>query len=392
MPSPIYRILLWSGLLVGFGVRLFRLGAESLWYDETVSVYLAQQSVPALIAHTARDIHPPGYYLLLHLWQAVTQPTLQHGLEFLYAWPSLAAGMVLLPLLYALGRRWFGVRVALAALWIGALHPFSVWYSQEVRMYTVGAALCLVCLWAAHRWAEDGSTRQLVVYAVTGAAALYTLYYAAFALLAINLIIVVLIFQESSELSGRWRGRRLLHWVTAQVGVLVLWSPWLPNAWRQVTDPPVPPWRGELDILSALRESLSALLVGQSPPFDAFVLVIALFVLFGFTRKTVASRLWVYAYVFVPLAVILSLSALVTPLYHVRYFFVYAAAAPLLLAVALDVLARWRYVYALGIGALLALSAWSLVEFWENPLYRADDHRAAVQILATGWRLAMRSW
>ena len=59
-----YCVLL---LLVGFGLRLYRLGADSLWYDETVSAYLANQSITDLIAYTAKDIHPPGYYLLLHL-------------------------------------------------------------------------------------------------------------------------------------------------------------------------------------------------------------------------------------------------------------------------------------------------------------------------------------
>ena len=88
------RSLLLAGILLGFALRLHRLGAESLWYDETVSVHLARKPIAAMIAHTSGDIHPPGYYLLLHLWQQVTTPTLAHGLEFLYAWPSLVAGVL----------------------------------------------------------------------------------------------------------------------------------------------------------------------------------------------------------------------------------------------------------------------------------------------------------
>ena len=381
--SPIYRLLLCIGLLAGFGLRLFRLGAESLWYDETASVYLAQQPIPDLIAHTARDIHPPGYYLLLHFWQALTAPSLQHGLEFLYAWPSLVAGMLLLPLLYALGRRWFGPRVALTALWIGALHPFALWYSQEVRMYTVGALLGLLCLWCADKWVMDRSRRALVVYSVAGAAALYVLYYAAFALAAINIAIISRILWERSAL----RPRIILQWIAAQVGIVVLWLPWLPTAWRQVTDPPVPPWRGDVNLWAALGESLSALLVGQSGQrfYFLFVIVLLLFV-FVYAKQKAPHRFTVFVYIFAPLILILGLSLLVTPLYHVRYFFTYAALAPLLLAVSVDVLARWRVAYFTGVAALLGLSIWSLTEFWQNPLYRADDHRAAVQTLATGWR------
>ena len=82
------RLSLLAGLLAAFGLRLHQLGAESLWYDETVSVYLARQSIPAMLAHTAGDIHPPGYYLLLHGWHALTQPTLLTGLNSSLAGPA----------------------------------------------------------------------------------------------------------------------------------------------------------------------------------------------------------------------------------------------------------------------------------------------------------------
>jgi hypothetical protein len=93
-------------LLLGFALRLHRLGADSLWYDETVSVHLAAKSIPALVAHTAGDIHPPGYYLLLHVWVRLA------GLsEFATAYLSLFFGLVLVALAYRLAARFFDWRV-----------------------------------------------------------------------------------------------------------------------------------------------------------------------------------------------------------------------------------------------------------------------------------------
>ena len=190
------RLLAMGSILAAFALRLYHLGGESLWYDETVSVFLARQSIPELIAHTARDIHPPGYYLLLHLWGWLTQPTLTTGLEFLYAWPSLFWGVLLLPLLFALGRRLFTPRVALIALWLTAVNPYHIWYSQEVRMYTLGAGLGLLCLWGASgRWQVEGGRWQfairnsLFLYTLAAAAGLYTLYYFAFLLIALNILV-----------------------------------------------------------------------------------------------------------------------------------------------------------------------------------------------------------
>ena len=69
------RVAVLLALLTGFALRLYHLGAESLWYDETVSVHLARQPIPAMIEHTAGDIHPPGYYFLLHLCLLYTSPS-----------------------------------------------------------------------------------------------------------------------------------------------------------------------------------------------------------------------------------------------------------------------------------------------------------------------------
>jgi len=142
------RLLLITGLLLGFALRLYQLGADSLWYDETVSAYLARLPVTEMITHTAGDIHPPGYYFLLHLWHLASQPTITYGLEFLLAWPSLWCGLLILPLLYTIGLQLFNQRIALCAVWLAAINPFHIWYSQEVRMYTLGAMLGLICFYA----------------------------------------------------------------------------------------------------------------------------------------------------------------------------------------------------------------------------------------------------
>lgn len=411
------RLLILAGLLAGFGVRLYRLGAESLWYDETVSVHLARLPLSEMLQRTAGDIHPPGYYAMLHLWQAVTQPALAHGLEFLFAWPSLVLGVLALPLLYSLGRRLFGERAGVAALWLAAFHPFLIWYSQEVRMYTLGAALGLLCLWAVLKFAaapapgSRSTTRAaigwLAVYVVSAAAGLYVLYYFLFLLVALNLIALAFIWLH--ENNAVQRGRQTWLWLLAQAAVLLLWSPWLPVFWRQATDPPVPPWRSPWDSAAALlhsaEETLAALLVGQSPPgaetgmwaIATLLLLVGLFALAverSRRQSTTAGRrrIWLHVatvllYVFVPIGILYAATLLGTPIYHVRYLALYA---PLFVLIPAWLLVwAWRLHPGLGAalwGGLLMASGLALLSFWTDPLYRADDHRAAVAELARAWR------
>lgn len=390
------RLFLLLGLLAGFAFRLYRLGAESLWYDETVSVYLARKPIPDMIAHTARDIHPPGYYLLLHLWQQLTAPTLAHGLEFLFAWPSLMAGVLILALTYVLVRHLFDPQTALVALWLAAFNPFQLWYSQEVRMYTVGAGLALLCLWAALRFAEQGhSIRWLMGYTATAAAGMYTLYYFAFWLVGVNLVILWSLWRQQQH----HRRRCLAAWLSAQGGVLLLFLPWLPIFVRQALDPPVPPWRTPWDSLSAFfhsfAETLAALMIGQSPPkqvlwpwaFSVAGVWIAAIVSARADSKRQRRTVLLSAVIGLPILQLYLLTLWVTPVYHIRYVFLYA---PLFLALPAILLGwlwhRKRWLGVLGFIGWQAAAVTGTVTFWNDPLYQADDHRNAVANLATQWR------
>lgn len=393
-------------ILAGCALRLYKLGADSLWYDETVSVSLAQRTVAGLIAHTAGDIHPPGYYLLLHAWRTLSSPSLGHGLEFLYAWPSVAASVVTLALIYVVARRMLGETAALAALGLAALSPFQIWYAQEVRMYAIAGALGLLCLWATLRWLQDGRAGWLVTGALATAAGMYVLYY--FAFLLAGLLVAALILTPS------WR--RWLWWVAGMVGAAILYLPWTGVLVRQVLDPPVPPWRAPWaslsEFVSAQVELVAAPLVGQSLPqlaWLAALIVAALSVLFvlragghprarGNTpeRGNRPERWAVLACLWVGPALMVLLTLFVAPVYHVRYLYPTSVFFPLVVGGALfgarshdeRSLARGgvRWLPVAALGALLAVEAASLWSFWNEPEYKADDHRGAVAALAAAWR------
>ncbi len=388
-PPPSTRMWLGLILLGGAGLRLFRLGADSLWYDETVSTYLAGSPISELLRHTAGDIHPPGYYLLLRAWLLLTGYPTGHadahgnGLEFAAAFFSLSFGVLLIALVYAFAKRLVGARVALLAAGLVALSPFNVWYSQEVRMYTLGAVLGLGALWALVEIQAAAVGQRVrggayVIYACCAAAGMYVLYYFAFLLVPLNL------WAFWELLRRRQRGRGLL---AANLVAAALYAPWLGVAFRQATEPPVPPWRTPPDLLRAVIESWTALSFGQSAPGWVWP---ALLVTFGlFVLGIVALRGRAIAFLVAalgPVTLILTLS-LVTPLYHVRYVFTYSPAFYIIAAAGLVQLARW--VRGAGVAAVLILvlvSVVSLRSYWYDPAFRADDHRSAVRALQARWQ------
>jgi 4-amino-4-deoxy-L-arabinose transferase-like glycosyltransferase len=407
--------------LAAFALRLYRLGAASLWYDETVSLFLARQDLVALTRHTAGDIHPPLYYYLLHFWGQFAGWS-----EFSAAFLSLFFGVLLIALIYHVAQEWFDRQVASIAALLVAISPYNLGYSQEVRMYTLGATLGLASVFffvrlLAAQTTEDRQqttdrfsspsprpspiiSRDFIAYAAVSALGLYTLYYFAFLLVFENLVALVWLIRNY-EL--RIANCALRTWFLSQLAVLLVYAPWLPIAFRQAIDPPVPPWRSFTALSSVLPESFSALALGQSVEPAAVwpvLLVVAIVVTFALWRDTnrqslTTNCLFLLAYTLVPLTAIYALS-LWKPLYHVRYVFIYSPGFYLLLALGIARISnlelqithyyvlrnsgRWLTTAALLL--LAASAAYSAYNFWFAPRYADDDLRGAVQRIAAAWR------
>ena len=126
-------------VLLGAALRLYNLTYHSLWFDEAVSIRWAQSGVSRILEVSMKlvdDRLPPLYYLLLKWWGDVA------GLsEFSVRFPSVVFGTLLIPVVYALGRRLFGRRTGALAALLTALNPFLIWYSQEARMYSLAVLL-----------------------------------------------------------------------------------------------------------------------------------------------------------------------------------------------------------------------------------------------------------
>ena len=430
------RLLLSLILIGGTALRMYHLGADSLWYDETVSVTLAGGPFLELLRHTAGDIHPPGYYALLRGWLIAVGYGSGHAdpagfrLEFAAGALSVFFGLVLIPLVYVLASHLASRRVALVAAAIVAASPYNVWYSQEVRMYTLGAALGVVVLYAMLRAYSGGSGARTwwLVYALAAAAGIYALYYFAFLLAAVNIWYAAGIVATKARARGsaasvarEARGASTAPfafsvgpWLLANLLALLVFAPWAGIAWRQATDPPVPPWRSVTGLGPALAASWTALGLGQSAtgwlaPVLAIALVLYVLGLFalagGSTRgaslagaqvepgatlsrpwRGPAAALLLFGATFGSLALIL-LFSLRSPLFHVRYLFTYSPAFYIVLAAGVTWLwARSRPLGTVAVLLWLAGAAVTLQAFWYDPAYRADDHRAAVRSLRAQWR------
>ncbi len=159
-PARFARTLLLALVLLAFARVTWRLGDRHLWWDESLTLQRAESSWGALLRGAlpirdgvvevmSFDQHPFFFFLIEGVLVRLAGVD-----EFVLRFPAAAAATLLVPTVWALGRRLSsphkkarGALPGSTAWWaagLAALSPFFLRYGQEARPYTLLAALGLV--------------------------------------------------------------------------------------------------------------------------------------------------------------------------------------------------------------------------------------------------------
>lgn len=271
--------------LAGGWLRILLIGTKGMWLDETFSVWLAHHNVGDMLQWIVRiDQHPPLYYLLLHYWVACFGDTPYYARLL-----SALLGTGTIPVIYLIGKRLSGALVGLTAAVFLALSPFHIYFAQEARMYTLltfNAAVAIYALvrlltdarsvspvgsqfreywhtwrtvgpvepeargefsykvmpryqtgWRAwlsrHRWLPVQAVETdlaWIVFILFSVATMLSHNTAVLFPIATNIFVLGLILfqrKKTPKSLPALQAPSLRNWVTAQIGIFLLWSPWL---------------------------------------------------------------------------------------------------------------------------------------------------------------------
>ncbi|MEM7030874.1 MAG: glycosyltransferase family 39 protein [Chloroflexota bacterium] len=385
-------LILWLAL----ALRLFQLETQSLWYDEGVTWYLTQFSLPQLVAWTAADIQPPFYYVILWMTTRLFGQS-----EWALRFPSLLFGVLNVPVMWQLGRALSPQRhrlVGYVAASFMTLSPLMVYYSQEARMYTLlvlQANVASYLLWQLMQ-GKQPTTVRILAYVLTMAFALYTHYFAAFLLLAHAIVWGVLTLGQGTK--GKWLKQSAFLFL----GVVVLFFPWLSVLLARLDDDPSY-WPGVLKLNEIVQDVFISFAVGgkREMIFEADglrfasvfgLLLLGCLALFWVHRRRASfSLVFLLAWLVIPVACILLLSYQ-TPKFNPRYTMMSWPAFALILAIGLNLISRHRLFQWMiqGIIYSFILYSWlfSLGNWFCNPAsgtceaeFARDDFRSVAQFI-----------
>lgn len=370
MPAPSARtgaILLSALTLLAALLRLYQLGAESFWYDETWTATWAAQALRDVV-----QIVNPFAYLVAHLTMSLSRS------EFALRLGPALAGIALIPAVYLLGRQLYGRGEGLIAAGLLSVSAFAIYHGQDLRFYAWQMLLSTLAFYFLIRGLEGGGWLDWGAFALTTTLNLYVHPYALFALASQGLYVLAILISDLLPLrylagsrrreSLRAWWRRLIRPAAAALLALAAFGPgWsllsssLTSRWVIETGeigvaPTAPhdnPWFASpfaVWIYGLPRELLNA----ESPLLLLVILALFVLGLVASTRRRVGLvLLWVLA----PLPIL----ALMRVVIYFRYFSYFLPLLTIVVAHGIQHLAgtiAWRPVrQAIAAGLLTALVA-----------------------------------
>ena len=230
-------------------VRFTTLGVPAYWLDEWTMVTETDGGFGDII-DAVRDVEggPPLYLVVLWAWQKVFG-----GSEIAIRSLSALLGTAAVPVAYAAARELASRRAGLFAAALTATSPYLIWYSQEVRAYSLFAFLSALSLLFFVYALRREEPRWLWGWAIASGLALATHYFA-----------LALIVPEAIWLLLRARAPRVKA-VLACAGVGAVGLALIPLVVEQRDR--VADFIGTLDLSDRLLAVPQHLLVGLSVPW-----------------------------------------------------------------------------------------------------------------------------
>lgn len=204
-------------LLIGAGLRLYKLGINSLWTDETIFLLYRNGNLLESLKYTwinlTRGQLGPGnhgYDVFSIFMSSLIKD------EFMLRLSSVIAGIISVLLIYYLGKILFSRKVGLISAFILAISPFHIYYSQEFRMYSFISLFTILTVFFLKRFTQSGKRHFLLGYVITHTLNIY--FHITTVLILLAEIIFFLFYRKKYQ-------HLLKNWLIGQLIIILLLIP-----------------------------------------------------------------------------------------------------------------------------------------------------------------------
>lgn len=206
-------------LFLGLLVNTIVLQSQSIRLDESQSLWISTKSIFSILKFTAEDVHVPLYNLTLHFWVQTFGNNI-HSARLL----SFMFFLINLPVLYKLAKDFFNGNVAVLTVSLFVLSPFIIWFTSEVRMYTLFTLVATINNLFFLKFIRSEGLQGKLGYLLSTVTGFYTHYFFIFILITQIIYITWISFRRFDQVNKR----KFFYTYTAFVLLaLICFIPWI---------------------------------------------------------------------------------------------------------------------------------------------------------------------
>lgn len=329
--------MLFSGLCIALILNYIK--GNALHYDEAYSILLAKDSFANIWAGTARDVHPPLYYFGLRVFTLIFD--FSPDSYYLYRIYSIIGYWLCLLLCAFPVRRLFCKKVSLLAILLLILMPVSLYIYANVRMYSCAMFFILGAFIYAYDVYKNNTLSAWVKISVFTLCAMYTHYYALLCGFWIFILLIVF-YMRKKEADRVEKKSFFMRYIVCGLIVSVAYLPWLYNLLNQMKEVTDNYWiiGPQLKELAFSVEFFFSP-IGFTDQYGAFlkdlpvqILLCSILLLLVYTifiaaknykenKQKINIAVICFVAILLPLISVFVYTALVKPIYSVRYLACY---------------------------------------------------------------------
>lgn len=300
---------------------------KSIWIDEAYTMEMVRENdFLGIIKTTAKDVHPPLYYLMAECFTAVLGDTF-------WVYKLLSIIPMVLTMLFAFShiKPWWGERAAvLFIIMINAI-PCVLEYVVQMRMYSWAMFFVTWAGLSAYGMYKDEDIKRFCIQlAASSIFACYTHNYAMISCVCIYIIMGMPVFLKCKK-SGKWL--LLKSWFISGAAVAALYLPWLFVLIKQTSDRIENYWI-EPVTMGVIPEYFEFLFSSELPYSTAMYLILCAAAVATCIIKRESSGLLALAVPVMTAAIGITVSILVSPFFVGRYLIPCAGLLALFIALA----------------------------------------------------------
>jgi len=365
------RVTLAGLIALCIGLSVFFFGQESLRLDEAQSLWQSGRTPFGILTLVAQDVHVPLYHELLHFWRLFFGDTVRSARAM-----SLFFFLLSIPAIYELGRETHSRRIGLMAAALLALSPFTNWYGNEIRMYSLFLLFAILNQYFFIRLFRGADRYAWLGYTATAILGVYSHY---FFFLVFPGQFLFYIWKRKAFPQGSLK-RFLIS--GALVGAAFApWIAWVLYQGQAANQEPLLFAPTSVDLFNTFAQFIFGF---QTDAINTVILslwpISLLFAFFTLRRQSAVRVETEYFVLFIVVSFLLAfgVSIAVEPLFVSRYLIFTTPVLFLLLAALLDQytphLVRWGVLYVVAIMLALEIA---------SPLTPVkEDYRSAVEYLS----------